>query len=103
MLLVHLAYIDVKWLSLDSLQRPVLGSFAMSEHTLLYELQCRLRSCSLLFEDSCSARAYTSYRLRLYALAAQMEYSVIRTVCCLLEHTAYFYRGINSFLELRSK
>lgn len=49
MLLVHLAYIDVKWLSLDSLQRPVLGRFAVSEHTLLYELQCRLRSCSLRF------------------------------------------------------
>lgn len=99
MLLVCLDCTDVNWLPLDSLQRPVLGSFVLSELTLQCQLQCRFHSRSLheSLKDSCSARAYMSYRLRLYALAAQMEYSVIRTVCCLLEHTAYFYRGINSF------
>lgn len=47
MLLVHLGCADVNWLTSGSLQRPVLGSFVMSECTLQYELQCRLCSCSL--------------------------------------------------------
>lgn len=67
-------------------QRPGLGSSAMPGRPLQRELV-----------PARSAPVYPSYRLRLCALAAQMECALIRTVCCLLEHTAYFYRGINSF------